>query len=83
MKTSRSRWPNRQGRSLNLATTADRSVSFMPSSMLVTSAIRRDHSRTLPCNMNRSRSRATNTRLASCASSNATMEAAISRPNSD
>jgi hypothetical protein len=81
--TSGGRCPKRHGRALSLATITDRSVSSIAWSIEVTSAMRRDHSRTLPCNMKRSRSRAMSTRLTTWANSKATMEVAISRPKSD
>jgi hypothetical protein len=83
MMASGGRCPKRHGRSLILADIVARSVSSMLWSMVVTSAIRRDHSRTLPCNMKRSRSRAMSTRLTTWASNKAMMDAAINRPKSD
>src|SRR5579864_434249 len=62
---------------------AARSPALSGASRVVVSAMRRDHSRTLPCMTKRSRSWAMSTSATIWAMSTATTEAAISRPNSD
>src|SRR5437879_1319493 len=75
--------PNDPRRELSRPIVAARSAGFMAWSVKVISAMRRDHSRTLPCKTKCSRSWAISNSPVACASSTASAEAAISLPNSD